>query len=165
MAKKVKCAVTGEYGLSGEYIKINGRYYKNQQIYDADKRKKDVRKQLIEHICVEYLGYSDGQPFPPILPKKLKELEFYDNEIILETFRQKANDIRYALNTKQFNNDFGRVSYMFAVVKNSIADVKKQFDYQNRQEQAAVKNIQAAEDIAGTKNTGKDITAWLEEES
>ena len=166
MPRNVRCAVTKESGLSDDFIKINGRYYKTQAIYDEDKKKKEIRKELVDYICNEFLDYQKGQPFPPILPQKLKELEFYDNEIILETFRQKTQEIHNSLKTKQFETDIGRLSYMFAIVKNHIADVKKQYDYSKRQAQTIKNNNLQAEsadmNIIGSTASAKNISGWLE---
>ena len=167
MARNVKCSISGEYGKSDVFIKIGNRYYKTQEIYDIDEKNKNIRKEIIDYLCIEFLDYQNGQPFPPILPRKLKELEFYDNEIILEAFRQKHKDIRYWLDNKKFDNDTGRVSYIFAIIKNSIADIKRQFDYSKRQAQKVEnKNLYNNENldinIIGSTASAKNISNWLE---
>ena len=37
IGRKVKCQVTGEYGLSDDFVKINGKYYKRLVVVNADK--------------------------------------------------------------------------------------------------------------------------------
>ena len=123
MARSCKCAITGEVGTTDTFVKIGSKYYKSQEIYDADQRKKQTYKELIDYICREFLGYGNGQPFPPILPKKIKELSFYSNEVILETFKECTNDIHYWLEHKQFSNEYSMISYMFTILIGNIADV------------------------------------------
>ena len=76
MARPCKCAITGEKGTTDTFVKINGKYYKSQEIYDTNQMKKAKRKELIDFVCREFLGYGNGQPFPTSLPKKLNELSF-----------------------------------------------------------------------------------------
>lgn len=166
MGRKVKCHLTGEVGTSDQFVKIGSYYYKSRDIYDADQRRKQVYKELIDYICREFLGYGDGQPFPPILPKKIKELSFYSNEVILETFKECSNEIHYWLEHKQFSGEYNMISYMFAIVKSKIADVdkkEKRFEKLNNQTK---KNVIESKDLSsiGTKERGKDISQFLDED-
>ena len=68
MARPCKCAITGEKGTTDTFVKINGKYYKSQEIYDADQKSKAKRKELIDYVCREFLRYGNGQPFPTSLP-------------------------------------------------------------------------------------------------
>lgn len=163
MARSCKCAITGEIGTTDTFVKIGSKYYKSQEIYDADQRKKQTYKELIDYICREFLGYGNGQPFPPILPKKIKELSFYSNEVILETFKECANDIHYWLEHKQFSNEYSMISYMFTIVKGNIADVaKKEKRMAASNEQVKNNTIECGDLSAiGSKKQGKDISRFL----
>ena len=166
MARKCKCAITGEIGTTDTFVRINGRYYKSQQVYDADQKKKAQRRELIDYICREFLGYGDGQPFPTSLPKKLKELSFYDDSVILETFKRCSQKIDYQLEHKQFANEYNKVSYIFAIVKDSIADVSSELARKEKQDkfQNPV-NIECNDLSAlGTKTQGKDISSFLSDD-
>ena len=44
MARSCKCAITGEVGTTDTFVKIGSKYYKSQEIYDADQRKKQTYK-------------------------------------------------------------------------------------------------------------------------
>ena len=99
------------------FVKINGKYYKSQEIYDADQKSKAKRKELIDYVCREFLRYGNGQPFPTSLPKKLNELSFYDDDVILETFKRCASDIHYQMEHKQFSAEYNKIAYMFAIIK------------------------------------------------
>lgn len=163
MSRAVKCAITHEIGTTDTFIKIGSKYYKSQEIYDADQRKKEVYKQLVDYICREFLGYGNGQPFPPILPKKIKELSFYSNEIILETFKECADDIHYLLEHKQFSNEYGKISYMFTIVKGHIADVAKKEKRMAASNEQVKNNMIECGDLSsiGSKKQGKDISRFL----
>ena len=163
MSRAVKCAITHEIGTTDTFIKIGSKYYKSQEIYDADQRKKEVYTQLVDYICREFLGYGNGQPFPPILPKKIKELSFYSNEIILETFKECADDIHYLLEHKQFSNEYGKISYMFTIVKGHIADVAKKEKRMAASNEQVKNNMIECGDLSsiGSKKQGKDISRFL----
>ena len=69
MARPCKCAITGEKGTTDTFVKINGKYYKSQEIYDANQMKKAKRKELIDFVCREFWGTEMGNRF---LPHSLK---------------------------------------------------------------------------------------------
>ena len=127
MVRRCKCYITGEVGTTNTFVKIGSHYYKSQYVYDEDKRLKEERKQLINYICRTFLDYREGQPFPSLLPKKLNELSYYDNAVIMETFRQCKDNILYWLNNKEFSSEYGKISYIFAIIGNKIADVNKKY--------------------------------------
>lgn len=166
MARKCKCAITGETGTTDTFVKIGTKYYKNREIYEASQKEKESYKRLIDYICREFLGYGKGQPFPSVLPKKIKELSFYNNDIILQTFKECSSDIHYWLEQKQFSNEYGMISYLFAIVKSRIAEVAKK-----EKRLAATKSQQNHhqiewEDLSGlgSKKNGKDISRFLNED-
>ena len=164
MSRKVKCHITGAWGTSDTFVKIGNHYYKNQYVYDEDHRLKEERKQLIDYICKTFLHYAEGQPFHTSLPKKLNALSYYDNAVILETFKACENDILYWLEHKQFDGDYGKIAYMFAIVTNRIADVNR--DYIRKEK---IKQREESETIhftdpilsTGTNKAGKDLSRFL----
>lgn len=167
MARKVKCAITGEYGTNETFIKIGTKYYKSQEIYDKDRRRKDLHKKIVDTILNEFLGYQQGQIPSSLLFKKLKELEFYDNEVILKTIEQQSDTIKYWMNNKEFKNDNGKIAYMFAIIKGSINDIYKEWKREKDLEQKLHKtdyNIPINIDIEINKQDGKDLSKWLEDD-
>jgi hypothetical protein len=130
MARKVKCSITKEEGTNETFYKVNDKYYKSQEIYENDKLQKQLYKEIIDYVCNDFLNYKQGQIFPTSLTKKLKELSFYDNEVILKTLKTKSKEIDYWLQNKTFDSDYGKVSYIFAIVKNSINDIYKQWKHE-----------------------------------
>lgn len=166
MARKCKCHITGEIGTTDTFVKIGNYYYKNQAVYDAEQKRKESYKKLVDYICREFLGYGNGQPFPPVLPKKIAELAYYDYEVILETFKECSQEIHYWLEHKQFSSEYGKLSYIFAIVKDKISDVNKALLRKQKQEnQASTTQIECG-DISslGTKRRGKDISSFLDDD-
>lgn len=63
MARMVICNATKEKGYSNEFIKVKGKYYKSQEVYDnlvkeQEKDKDDFAK--LYHKIGELIGYKDG---------------------------------------------------------------------------------------------------------
>ena len=166
MSRKCKCAITGEIGTADTFVRINGRYYKSQQVYDADQKRKEQRRELIDYICREFLGYGNGQPFPTSLPIKLKELSFYDDSVILETFKQCSSDIDYQFEHKQFASEYNKISYMFAIVKGRIAEINAELIRKQKQESFHKPISIECNDISsvGTRIQGKDISGFLDDD-
>jgi hypothetical protein len=167
MARKVKCAITGEDGTNETFIKIGSKYYKSQEIYDQDRRCKDLHKKIVDIILNDFLNYQQCQIPSSLLFKKLKELEFYDNEVILKTIEQQSDTIKYWMNNKEFQNDNGKIAYLFAIIKGSINDVHKEWErnkiVQQKENQTSIDiNIDIKQ--INTSQKGKDITAWLEDD-
>ncbi|MBQ3543406.1 MAG: hypothetical protein IJA34_00200 [Lachnospiraceae bacterium] len=164
MARKVKCHITGDWGTTDDFIKIGKFYYKNQYVYEENKRLKEERINLIDYICRTFLGYNEGQPFPTSLPKKLNELSYYDNAVIKATFESCKSDILYWLEHKNFSSEYGKISYMFAIINNNISDINKKFIRQEKIKHREEANIQHYTDpslTTGTNKSGKDLSAFL----
>ena len=60
-----------------------------------------MHKQVIAALA-DVMMFDPSMAFPTIIPKKLKELSFYDDEIILATIEQCRDKIGYAMRTKEF---------------------------------------------------------------
>lgn len=166
MARKVKCQITGEWGTSEIFYKAdNGKYYKSKELYDVWNKENEDRKRVIERFATEFLDYVPGQVFPTVLTKKLKELEFYGYDVINKTIDKSYKSIQYALRIKDFRNDVGKISYIFAIIKNNINDVYKQVLAEEK-DQKREYNIDTSVDIENIQITHKEknITKWLEDD-
>ena len=141
----VKCMATGERGPRDEYYKApNGRYFKSEAIYQAwmaGRRKKKAEMNQAKHydkpgrtaesykkICdtlADFIGYECGghQPMPTVVFRKLKELDFYSDEIIQQTMDENRSAIQWAMTNKKFTDDSAKAAYMMAIIRNSIAAV------------------------------------------
>lgn len=147
MAKPVmvKCMATGVVGPKDQYYKApNKRYFQSEAVYQAwlagrrqEKAKKnrpapqkkpgrttESYKKLCDTIA-DFIGYDPegGQPMPTIVFRKLKELDFYSDEIIQQTMDENAKSIQWAMQNKRFEDDAGKASYLMAIIRNKIGAV------------------------------------------
>ena len=166
MARKVKCQITKEEGTSDVFYKApNGKYYKSQKLYETWLKEKTDREEFLEMFANDFLGYKQGQVFPTVLCKRLKELEFYGYDVINQTVKKCKSSIEYALTHKDFASENGKISYIFAIIKNNINDVYKQIVEEEKKpivehyidETVDIDNIQ-------TTHKEKNIKKWLEED-
>lgn len=92
MSRMVMCNATKEKGYSNEFIKIKGKYYKSQEVYDnfikeQEKDKEDFAK--LYHEIGRIIGYKDGYipgsigglVIKKIKNSKLTKEELYNNLI------------------------------------------------------------------------------------
>jgi len=166
VARQCKCQVTGEKGTTDTFYKAdNGKYYKSKEVYDIWNKENEDRKNVIEKFAVDFLDYKPGQVFPTVLTKKLKELEFYGYDVINRTIDKAYNSIQYAIQHKDFKNDIGKISYIFAIIKNNINDVYKQI-VQEEKRSETVCEIDNEVDINNiqTNHKEKNIQKWLEDD-
>ncbi len=154
---------TGQIGTNKEFFKApNGRYFKSEEVYEAwmEGRRKAHSKHAVPQyekpgrtaksyktLCntiADLIGYvPGGQPMPTIVFRRLKNLDFYSDEIIQETFDECRPDIEWAFKTKIFDNDSAKASYMMAIIQNRIAEVyrkEKQRNERRYREEYKLKN-------------------------
>ncbi len=166
MARRCKCQVTGEEGTTDVFYKAeNGKYYKSKEVYEVWNKENEDRKKVIEKFAVDFLDYKPGQVFPTVLMKKLKELDFYGYDVINQTIDKTYNSILYAIQHKEFKNDVGKISYIFAIIKNNINDVYRQA-VQNEKKKENLYEIDNSVDIDNiqTNHKEKNIKKWLEDD-
>lgn len=179
----VKCRLTGEYGSPTKYFKApNGYYFRSESAYEMwlnSGRKKNAQKKAVDRTLKGYstpkkpgrtpesyaklcdtiadlIGYERGgvQPMPTIVFRRLKELEFYTDEIIQQTFDENMDAIQWALKNKTFNGDVAKASYIMAIVRNNIGDVYRRSNQEKEshaREEPECLNMDMMFDL---KNTG-----------
>lgn len=127
-----------------------------------------MHKQVIAALA-DVMMFDPSMAFPTIIPKKLKELSFYDDEIILATIEQCRDKIGYAMRTKEFSSEYGRAAYVMAIIKNHINDVykaaKSNAAVQHKQE-AKAQQVPILQDLGFGANTQdhhahRDISDFL----
>lgn len=137
--RRVKCWATGAWGTTLTYYKApDGHWYKDEETYQDKLHKAAMHKQLLATLA-DVMMFDPSMAFPTVIPKKLKEFAFYDDEIILATIEQCRDTIGYAMRTKEFTSEYGRAAYVMAIIKNHINDV-----YKAARSNAAVKAKQEA---------------------
>ncbi len=125
MGRRVKCRVTGEYGDSDVFIKRGSYYFKSLEVYEQYEKDVRCKDKAVDIIAKDLLGYKEGQPYPSLLFKLYKQLNFYSNEVILKTIQEKYETLKFYAENKSFANDNGKLFYLFAIIKNHIAEVDK----------------------------------------
>ena len=165
MARKVKCHITGEEGTADTFVKIGRYYYKSQAVYDTYRHETDTRNAIVKKIANEFLGYQDGQKFPPYIQKKLNELGYYSYDVILKTIEKKYDTIMYYMNNKEFRNESGKISYIFAIISNNINDVNKSYQWEKKceQQEHSTEVIDIPE-AAPQPSKARDMSEWLDGE-
>ena len=100
--------------------------------------------------------------------KRIKELDFYDNETIYRTMLYSDNAIHNALETKTFDSDYRKISYILAILRNNINKIWK-IVLQERREakldyQPIPSNIYTSlSEIQNPKQKVKDISKFVED--
>lgn len=189
--RKVKCCATGEYGFNDEFYRApNGKYFKTENAYADYIQKKEARKalrnekriqkeqqellrreksaarRLVMGELMDVFGYVPGQVFPKSVPKCLKDLEFYGDEIILETIKRNRGSIDWAIAHKNFRDEYGKTVYVMSIIKNHINDV---YAEASRKQKADSHNpppldstyLQADLQNIGTSKRGNDVSSLL----
>ena len=159
--------MTGEWGTTDKFYKApNGRYFKDQDAYDRwligkekkkPKKKKVTYKDIINKVY-DLLQYEEGQPFPRIIGRRIKELNFYSYDVILKTFNECTPAIERAFRTKTFDSEIQRCNYMMAIISNHIVDVY-------RESQRAEQAIQEQREKSVPKNEDNDEIKIVEQQS
>lgn len=114
MARMMKCCVTGELGT--DFIKIDGKYYKDQTTYEKYKSDKKLKIDIMETIG-ELLGYEDFIPgnIGAIIGKQLKECNL-DYKTLYDLLKEKSNYIRDLYGETNHSEDVSRVLGIFKIV-------------------------------------------------
>lgn len=163
MGRPCKCHITGVEGNTDTFVKIGRFYYQSQAVYDQYRHEVDTRNAIVSKIAYDFLGYQTGQKFPSYIQKKLNELKFYSYDVILRTIENMQDNILYYMNNKEFKNESGKISYIFAIISNNINDVNKSYQWNKKCEQQEhnTEIIDIPESAPASSNV-KDITSWLD---
>lgn len=124
MSRKVKCQITGEVVTSDNFYKIttNGKnkYYKSEEVYEEWLKIKDLREKILDKITSLLRFYTVDK----MVLKELKTLsEKCSYEVIWKAIELNEKELSYWVNSKEFNNNFGKVRYFFAILSNKVNEV------------------------------------------
>ena len=102
---------------------------------------------------------------PTIVFRRLKELDFYSDEIIQQTLDENAGTIQWAMQNKNFNDDCGMASYLMAIVRNKIKavyDREKNKTRKTAREDSRL-DLDTMVDLSniGTVHKGNDVSSLL----
>lgn len=132
-----------------------------------EQKKINDRKALIDLISYELLNYESGQPFSTVVLRKIKEYEFYGYDVVYDCIKNNLQLLkRYANDTTKFSTEYGKISYLFAIINAKLPDefekAKKIKNDLNKQNQKTIYNVNPYE--IGTKQKANDISEWLEDD-
>lgn len=174
MARKVRCQITKEYGTSDTFYKVGRSYYKSKEVYDHWCEEKTARAELIDIMAKDFFGCEPGQKPPPIIYRKIKQLNFYSHKTILHTVKIKYDDIMWAVRNKEFANPINKATYIFAIIENSIIDVykaeqnieraKRRQEAKNKDEFVSAEDLNFVENLSQKQSHKRDISKFLREE-
>jgi len=172
--RKVKCKICGSVGTNETFFKViynnKNEYYCSEGEYIENKKEKNKNKELLTFICQEILNYNNNQITPPILIKKIKELnKYYPLDVIKNTFEKKLKILKYWMNLEdKFDTDFSKISYMMSIIKNNINDIYKEYKINKEKEitenQGKRMDVELYNDdfTVDSKKVKNDISSFLE---
>jgi len=181
MGRKVVCKICKEKGDSDQFFYITDekgrrKYYCSETEYVDFQMKKEKRHKLrlltLEYITHVILNYDHGQIVPPIMTKKIQKLnEFYDYDVIQECFEHNQESINYWIKVKNFQSEYGMVSYIMKIIEGSINDVyhswkhKKKIREKQESENIDLEIMNQIDNSTAKKNDKNEgIMAFLDEE-
>ena len=163
--RQVRCRDTGVLvSISDAWKAPDGKYYSSQGAFEHIENEKKYRQKCLEELG-NILGYHEGQKFPTVLAKKLKEYEYYGYNIVLQTIITKKSDIEYAIKCKEFASEYNKVAYIMAIITNSINDVKIKIDKEQKMNRVS-SGVIVPDDIevinpSTEQNNVRDISKFL----
>lgn len=170
MAKRhVVCFATKERGISEEFVKVDGHYYKSMEIYNAYISEKNNKNKFRDEVA-DLMGYNEnGFKFPKYFGKKIAEAEPYGWDVALETLYEYRDTIIKGLVDNCIEEETLRVSYIVAIVTgNAMKNYRKKKRNEKRKELLNKQTIEPTVfdtfDEIGTNSKAKDISAWLDVE-
>lgn len=176
VGRMVKCKICKTKGDSDVFFRVTNEkgvnsYYCNQDEYEHMINEQQKRYDLLKYVAEDILAYEDGQIVPPSMVKKIGQLnEFYDFEVIYETFKQNKETIQYWINTKGFTSEYGMASYVMKIIEGNINDIYKSWKYKKQQEVKQentfvdVELIEQMNEVKTVTKSDDGISGFLDEE-
>lgn len=175
MARKCTCQICKNKGTTEAFYKVTdekgkSKYYCNKEEYDNMISERNKRTELLKYIAIEVLNYEEDQIVPPVITKKIKEMNsFYDYEVIHECFKMNKETIQYWITNKNFDSEYGMASYIMRIIENNINDVYNKWKHSKKTEQKQENNSLDLEMINEINNNHKierdnGILDFLDEE-
>ena len=172
---KVKCKVCGEKiekesaycitKVSETSGKKTNSYYCSEEEYLNDKEEKELWKKLLV-IVDDILGYTCISKTKVNMIKEIEEN--YSRKQLYNCLTNNADEIKRYLNEKNIFEEYGKLSYIFACVKNKIKDDSNNIsidtslgtstsEYEEETEEELEKRIKKMKEKRNTNNSILDI--------
>ena len=145
--RKVKLQDTGEYGASNTaYQAPNKKYYSSKAAYEKMAANATYRAKCIDAIYT-ILEYKTFMKLPTYFYKRLRECEGYGYDVVYRCMLDKAKDIRWAINNKDFNSEIGKMMYIWAILDNHMNDALKEVTAERRERERKSKNTTVEQSV------------------
>lgn len=157
MGRNAKCKCCGKKLITTEafYIVKNNKreYYCSEKEFDEYIRNKNKEKygwnELCDFVKIDVLGYDSVQQLPKFLIQRLQDIrngtttepevgrvvrykEGYEYEIILETFKECLEDIKFWAGKKSFKTERSRINYIMTIIENHIGEIYEKKKCENQ---------------------------------
>ena len=135
---RCRCQICKKWGYTDKFYKVKrgsrNLYYCNEEEYLEWKKEDDMRIELLEFISDNIWYYDDYRMLPTVLQKQINKLaSIYNYEVILLTVKEFKDTLAYWMNLDgKFNNEYGKSSYMMAIVKNNINEIYKKWKIEKK---------------------------------
>lgn len=127
---EVQCYVTGEFGDSSVFYQVGSRWFKSEEVYKYWKHENNLREQCYEAVA-DVIGISNSYYLPTVVYDEMNFAKPYGYEIVHETIRQYAPNIKRHFKEHPPKSDYAASKYAFAVFKAHYDDVQKRIMRQN----------------------------------
>lgn len=123
MSRKCKCQVCGKELTTDIAFKVTkgkvNKYYCNEKEYKDYRDNVEARKNIYSLCC--QLANSENT----IINKEISNLgKIYKNVLINEFLKVNYKTLEEIMSRCKNGNDYGRIKYLFTVIKNKIGDFK-----------------------------------------
>lgn len=170
MAKrKCKCKICTNELTTDIAFKVTNEKGVNSYYCSEDEYNQMMKEKTSKDKCLATITEIFGvKMLPPVMVKKVNELRpFYDYVVIEKTFKEYKDKVKWALESKDFNNEFSKAKYIISIIANNIEQVNKKHMKDIREmERLFVKDEKIVIedlDITRTKtNDTSDISAFLD---
>jgi len=153
----------GEKGDSTvSYKAPNGKYYSSESAYQQIMAQKEYRKKCLDYLC-NILDYDDDIPFPTIMPKLLDEMKKCGYDVLFETIQRHENNIVWALQNKDFSNEYQKIKYIMTIVRNNVIDVYREYQQKVAADRTKAEIINIDDFKQQHKQKKTDISRWLDD--
>lgn len=102
------------------YAKLK-RQQKLREPLNLSKEEESFRKKCIDFLAINYFDYNKTKKFNPLLVKRLQTLSILSSyEVIYFTMQEVKPNIDYAMQSKKFENENQKISYILAIIRNNL---------------------------------------------
>lgn len=175
MGRKCKCCIC-KNGIEVDeaYVntvvsrtgKLTKKRYCSEQEFNTYQHEMNCRKNIFDFMR-ELLGYNEEQILPTIINKKVSEIHNgYTYQEIYETFITCKETLTYWSNLEgKFDKEYQKISYIFAIIINSINEVSKRIKRESKLDIKADSHtieVDLFDDMPIVNTSKKDISSFLD---